>query len=98
MYELSRQFYHERGIEYTDDYYDYLVDYNRWASWFKAQKAKNLKESKINKNPTEKVEQNISKKKDHLTMLTQEDSVAETIKNVNLEKVLSIVEILWKLN
>jgi len=31
-------------------------------------------------------------------MLTQEDSVAETIKNVNLEKVLSIVEILWKLN
>jgi len=31
-------------------------------------------------------------------MLTQEDSVAETIKNVNLEKLLSIVEILWKLN
>ncbi|KAG4090040.1 hypothetical protein H8356DRAFT_1410525 [Neocallimastix lanati (nom. inval.)] len=31
VYDLTRQFYHERGIEYTGDYYDYyLVDYDKW--------------------------------------------------------------------
>ncbi|KAG4090258.1 hypothetical protein H8356DRAFT_954965 [Neocallimastix lanati (nom. inval.)] len=56
VYDLIRQFYRERGIEYTLDYYNNLVDYDRWADWFKGQKAKNLKENKINKNPTEKAE------------------------------------------
>jgi len=31
VYDLARQFYRERGIEYTKDYYDYLVDYDRLA-------------------------------------------------------------------
>ncbi|KAG4093646.1 hypothetical protein H8356DRAFT_1402575 [Neocallimastix lanati (nom. inval.)] len=69
VYDLTRQFYRERGIEYTHDYYDYLVDYNKWADWFKVQKVKNLKESKINKNPTEKVGQNDSQKKGSLSYL-----------------------------
>ncbi|ORY38476.1 hypothetical protein LY90DRAFT_510877 [Neocallimastix californiae] len=29
VYDLTRQFYRERGIEFTKDYYDYLVDYDR---------------------------------------------------------------------
>ncbi|ORY21669.1 hypothetical protein LY90DRAFT_515973 [Neocallimastix californiae] len=45
VYELTRQYYRDRGIEYTMDYYDYLVDYDKWADWFKVQKTKNLKES-----------------------------------------------------
>ncbi|KAG4081564.1 hypothetical protein H8356DRAFT_1020675, partial [Neocallimastix lanati (nom. inval.)] len=53
VYELTRQYYRDRGIEYTMDYYDYLMDYDKWADWFKVQKTKNLKESEINKNPTE---------------------------------------------
>jgi len=40
---LTRQFYLERGIEYIDDYHDYLVDYDRWADWFKAQKSEKSK-------------------------------------------------------
>ncbi|KAG4086279.1 hypothetical protein H8356DRAFT_1297993 [Neocallimastix lanati (nom. inval.)] len=31
VYELTRQYYRDRGIEYTMDYYDYLVDYDKWA-------------------------------------------------------------------
>jgi len=53
--DLTGQFYCERRIEYTIDYYDYLVDYDKWADWFRAQEAKNLKENKINKNPKEEV-------------------------------------------
>jgi len=86
VYELTRQYYRDRGIEYTMDYYDYLVDYDKWADWFKVQKTKNLKESEINKNPTEGSAQKDSQTKDHLAMITQEDSVAETIKKVGLEK------------
>ncbi|KAG4081893.1 hypothetical protein H8356DRAFT_1019804, partial [Neocallimastix lanati (nom. inval.)] len=29
VYELTRQYYRDRGIEYTMDYYDYLVDYDK---------------------------------------------------------------------
>ena len=92
-YDLTRQFYRERGIEYAMDYYDYLVDYDKWADWFKAQKNKNLKESKVDKNPTENAALKDSQVKNHLAMITQEDSVAETIKKVGLEKLLSIGEI-----
>ncbi|KAG4083346.1 hypothetical protein H8356DRAFT_968202, partial [Neocallimastix lanati (nom. inval.)] len=45
---------------------------------------------KVNKNPTEKVKPKDSQKKDHLVMITQVDSVPETIKKVRLEKLLSI--------
>ncbi|KAG4097740.1 hypothetical protein H8356DRAFT_940515 [Neocallimastix lanati (nom. inval.)] len=96
VYDLTRQFYRERGIEYAIDYYDYLIDYDKWADWFKAQKSKNLKENKINKNPTENVATKDSQEKDNITMITQEDSVAETIKKVGLEKLLSIGEIIGK--
>ena len=96
VYDLTRQFYRERGIEYTMDYYDYLVDYDKWADWFKAQKNKNLKESKVNKNPTENVALKDSQRKEHLVMITQEDSVAETIKKVRLEKLLLNGEIIDK--
>jgi len=71
VYDLTRQFYRERGIEYTEDYNDYLVDNDRWADWIRAQEAKNLNESKTNKNPTEKVELKNSQKRDSLAMLTQ---------------------------
>jgi len=37
------------------DYYDYLVDYDKWVDWFRAQEFRYLKENKINKNSTEKV-------------------------------------------
>ncbi|KAG4082859.1 hypothetical protein H8356DRAFT_1089972 [Neocallimastix lanati (nom. inval.)] len=50
VYNLTKQFYCERGIEYTMDYYYYLVDYDKWADWFKAQKSKNLNENKLDKN------------------------------------------------
>ena len=96
VYELTRQYYRDRGIEYTMDYYDYLVDYDKWADWFKVQKTKNLKESEINKNPTESSTQKDSQTKDHLAMITQEDSIAETIRKVGLEKLLSIGEIIDK--
>jgi len=78
------------------DYYDYLVDYDKWADWFKAQRSKNLKENKIDKNPTESNALKDSQTKDYLAMITQEDSVAETIKKVGLEKLLSIGEIIDK--
>jgi len=55
IYDLTRQFYSGRGIEYTMDYYDYLVDYDKWVDWFRAQEFRYLKENKINKNSTEKV-------------------------------------------
>ncbi|KAG4102200.1 hypothetical protein H8356DRAFT_1305393 [Neocallimastix lanati (nom. inval.)] len=90
VYELTRQYYRDRGIEYTMDYYDYLVDYDKWADWFKVQKTKNLKESEINKNPTESSAQIASQTKDHLAMISQEDSEAETIRKVGLEKLLQI--------
>jgi len=96
VYDLTRQFYRERGIKYTMDYYDYLVDYDKWADWFKAQKAKNPKENKSKKNPTENKALEDSQTNDHLAMITQEDSVAETIKKVGLEKLLSIGEIIDK--
>ncbi|ORY21973.1 hypothetical protein LY90DRAFT_515797 [Neocallimastix californiae] len=44
----------------------------------------------------EKVEQKDSQKKDHLVLITQEDSVVEAIKKVGLEKLLSIGEIIDK--
>jgi len=45
------------------DYYDYLVDYDKWADWFRTQETKNLKENKTNKNPAEKVKLGNSKDK-----------------------------------
>ena len=29
IYDLTKQFYQERGIEYAGDYYDYLIDYDK---------------------------------------------------------------------
>jgi len=82
VYDLTMQFYNERGIKFTMDYYNYLVDYNKCADWLKVQKNKNLKENEIDKNPTENVGLKDRQGKDQLAMITQEDSVAETIKNV----------------
>jgi len=52
VYDFTMQFYNERGIKFTMDYYNYLVDYNKCADWVKVQKNKNLKENEIDKNPT----------------------------------------------
>jgi len=82
VYDLTMQFYNERGIKFTMDYYNYLVDYNKCADWLKVQKNNNLKENEIDKNPTENVGLKDRQGKDQLAMITQEDSVAETIKNV----------------
>jgi len=40
VYDLTRQFYREGGIEYTNDYYHYLVDNDRWADGSKHKKRK----------------------------------------------------------
>jgi len=64
VYDLTRQFYREGGIEYTNDYYDYLVDYDRWSDWlFKVQKAKNLKESKLINTLQKKLNKIITRKR-----------------------------------
>jgi len=70
VYDLTSQFYRDRGIEYTMDYYDYLVVYDKWADWFRAQETRNLKENRINKIPTEKVKLGNSQTKDPISMLT----------------------------
>ena len=88
VYDLTMQFYNERGIKFTMDYYNYLVDYNKCADWLKVQKNKNLKENEIDKNPTENVGLKDRQGKDQLAMIKQEDSVAETIKKVGQKMLL----------
>ena len=88
VYDFTMQFYNERGIKFTMDYYNYLVDYNKCADWLKVQKNKNLKENEIDKNPTENVGLKDRQGKDQLAMIKQEDSVAETIKKVGQKMLL----------
>jgi len=88
VYDLTMQFYNERGIKFTMDYYNYLVDYNKCADWLKVQKNNNLKENEIDKNPTENVGLKDRQGKDQLAMIKQEDSVAETIKKVGQKMLL----------
>jgi len=88
VYDFTMQFYNERGIKFTMDYYNYLVDYNKYADWLKVQKNKNLKENEIDKNPTENVGLKDRQGKDQLAMIKQEDSVAETIKKVGQKMLL----------
>ena len=45
IFDLTKQFYQERGIEYAGDYHDYLIEYEKWADWFKAREAKNPPET-----------------------------------------------------
>ncbi|KAG4104127.1 hypothetical protein H8356DRAFT_1072128 [Neocallimastix lanati (nom. inval.)] len=96
VYELTRRFYHEKGIEYTDDYCGCLDDYGKWEDWLRLQEVKNQKETKIIDNPTEKDRLESNSKREQTAMVAQEGSVEETIRKVRLEKLLTIGEIIDK--